>query len=264
MTIASYQPVAGGIQFVYGVRPDTHEQGWRVFTPVQEGDSTVFVDSDFIAGRIPDPDEVRVPAAMRFGAPISGASIRPKPPAPFTAPPRPWCAALVRVDLPAMGRNAGVENVADYYIASGVCRRRRPRHAEPVCARRWRRRDAAGAPFGLRAHLVRPRARSARDLFRLPYQRRPARVSRPAPTRGLMRYISTRGQAPAVSFLDAVLAGMAPDGGLYVPESWPSSIFQTTRIKPAIDTYTPKQRGSSSRRSRGNDLSAEEAADACR
>ena len=36
-----------------------------------------------------------------------------------------------------------------------------------------------------------------------------------------MRYISTRGQAPAVSFLDAVLAGMAPDGGLYVPESWP-------------------------------------------
>lgn len=36
-----------------------------------------------------------------------------------------------------------------------------------------------------------------------------------------MRYISTRGQSPPVSFLDAVLAGMAPDGGLYVPESWP-------------------------------------------
>jgi threonine synthase len=36
-----------------------------------------------------------------------------------------------------------------------------------------------------------------------------------------MRYISTRGGAPPVSFLDAVLAGMAPDGGLYVPESWP-------------------------------------------
>ena len=35
-----------------------------------------------------------------------------------------------------------------------------------------------------------------------------------------MRYISTRGQAPPVSFLDAVLAGLAPDGGLYVPESW--------------------------------------------
>jgi threonine synthase len=37
-----------------------------------------------------------------------------------------------------------------------------------------------------------------------------------------MRYISTRGGAPAVSFLDAVLAGLAPDGGLYAPEQWPN------------------------------------------
>jgi threonine synthase len=37
-----------------------------------------------------------------------------------------------------------------------------------------------------------------------------------------MRYISTRGEAPAVSFLDAILRGLAPDGGLYVPESWPT------------------------------------------
>ncbi|MDP3176188.1 MAG: threonine synthase [Phenylobacterium sp.] len=36
-----------------------------------------------------------------------------------------------------------------------------------------------------------------------------------------MRYVSTRGQAPAVGFVDAVLAGLAPDGGLYVPETWP-------------------------------------------
>jgi threonine synthase len=36
-----------------------------------------------------------------------------------------------------------------------------------------------------------------------------------------MRYISTRGGAPAVGFLDAVLAGLAPDGGLYAPEVWP-------------------------------------------
>ena len=36
-----------------------------------------------------------------------------------------------------------------------------------------------------------------------------------------MRYISTRGQAPAVSFEDALIAGLAPDGGLYVPESFP-------------------------------------------
>ena len=33
--------------------------------------------------------------------------------------------------------------------------------------------------------------------------------------------ISTRGKAPAVSFKEAVLAGIAPDGGLYVPQSIP-------------------------------------------
>jgi threonine synthase len=36
-----------------------------------------------------------------------------------------------------------------------------------------------------------------------------------------MRYVSTRGQSPAVGFVDAVLGGLAPDGGLYVPETWP-------------------------------------------
>jgi threonine synthase len=36
-----------------------------------------------------------------------------------------------------------------------------------------------------------------------------------------MRYVSTRGQAPATGFVDAVLGGLAPDGGLYVPERWP-------------------------------------------
>ncbi|MGA0602206.1 threonine synthase [Caulobacter sp. KR2-114] len=36
-----------------------------------------------------------------------------------------------------------------------------------------------------------------------------------------MKYVSTRGEAPAVGFLDAVLSGLAPDGGLYVPETWP-------------------------------------------
>ena len=36
-----------------------------------------------------------------------------------------------------------------------------------------------------------------------------------------MKYISTRGDAPALGFSDAVLAGLARDGGLYVPENWP-------------------------------------------
>ncbi|WP_428533691.1 threonine synthase [Rhodopila sp.] len=36
-----------------------------------------------------------------------------------------------------------------------------------------------------------------------------------------MRYISTRGQAPARDFADVLLAGLAEDGGLFVPEAWP-------------------------------------------
>ena len=36
-----------------------------------------------------------------------------------------------------------------------------------------------------------------------------------------MRYVSTRGRAPALGFCDALLAGLASDGGLYVPERWP-------------------------------------------
>jgi threonine synthase len=36
-----------------------------------------------------------------------------------------------------------------------------------------------------------------------------------------MRYISTRGAAPPKSFADVLLSGLAPDGGLYMPETWP-------------------------------------------
>ena len=40
--------------------------------------------------------------------------------------------------------------------------------------------------------------------------------------RGPVRYISTRGAAPALGFEDALLTGLAPDGGLYVPKAWPA------------------------------------------
>lgn len=118
MVIANYQPIPDGVQFVYGVRPDTRTQGWRVFTPVQFGESIVFVDADFFPGTTaPTAQEVRLPASLRFNAPITGATIRPEPPGPFVAPPnligRRWHA----VDLPRMGRNAGLENVADFYVA---------------------------------------------------------------------------------------------------------------------------------------------------
>jgi threonine synthase len=37
-----------------------------------------------------------------------------------------------------------------------------------------------------------------------------------------MRYVSTRGSAPWLDFRGATLAGLASDGGLYVPEAWPT------------------------------------------
>ncbi|MVA82053.1 threonine synthase [Agrobacterium vitis] len=36
-----------------------------------------------------------------------------------------------------------------------------------------------------------------------------------------MDFISTRGEAPALNFCDALLAGLARDGGLYLPREWP-------------------------------------------
>src|SRR5574339_38412 len=41
-----------------------------------------------------------------------------------------------------------------------------------------------------------------------------------------LRYVSTRGKAQALPFEGALLAGLARDGGLYMPEAWP-------RLSPA-------------------------------
>ncbi len=38
-----------------------------------------------------------------------------------------------------------------------------------------------------------------------------------------MRYVSTRGRAAELGFCDALLAGLATDGGLYVPKTWPTN-----------------------------------------
>ncbi len=42
-----------------------------------------------------------------------------------------------------------------------------------------------------------------------------------------MRYVSTRGQAPELGFCDTILAGLASDGGLYVPQDYPQLDAQT-------------------------------------
>src|SRR5690349_15546413 len=52
-----------------------------------------------------------------------------------------------------------------------------------------------------------------------------------------MKFISTRGQSPAVNFGAALAQGLAPDGGLYMPEAWPTlplSAFDGARSLPEV------------------------------
>jgi threonine synthase len=44
-----------------------------------------------------------------------------------------------------------------------------------------------------------------------------------------LKYLSTRGKAPVLDFDDVLLAGLARDGGLYLPESWPT--FSAAEIR---------------------------------
>src|SRR5262249_2413653 len=110
------------------------------------------------------------------------------------------------------------------------------------------RTDAARAPQqspAIRHHLVRARRSPYRDLWLLRAELLPAGTdltfktllflcagappltvgSRPKPPplakRPVLKFVSTRGQAPALSFEGALLAALARDGGLYMPEAWP-------------------------------------------
>lgn len=51
-----------------------------------------------------------------------------------------------------------------------------------------------------------------------------------------MKYVSTRGQAPAVTASQAILNGISPDGGLYVPEKWPEISLDWSVLK--TQTYS--------------------------
>jgi len=62
----------------------------------------------------------------------------------------------------------------------------------------------------------------------------------------LTRYVSTRGEAPALGFCDVMLTGLARDGGLYVPENWPqlepetiASFFGRPYWEVAVDVIRP-------------------------
>ena len=53
-----------------------------------------------------------------------------------------------------------------------------------------------------------------------------------------MKYISTRGAAPELTFKQALITGLADDGGLYVPAIWPTFTkdeISSFRGKPYVD-----------------------------
>jgi threonine synthase len=52
-------------------------------------------------------------------------------------------------------------------------------------------------------------------------------VFSPAAREARVQYVSTRGEAPSLGFAEAMLAGLARDGGLYVPDAWPRIEPQT-------------------------------------
>ena len=56
-----------------------------------------------------------------------------------------------------------------------------------------------------------------------------------------MRYVSTRGDAPDLGFADVLLGGLAPDGGLYVPERWPTlaPAHGRTYVERAVEVMLP-------------------------
>lgn len=58
-----------------------------------------------------------------------------------------------------------------------------------------------------------------------------------------MRYVSTRGAAPDLGFDDVLLAGLAADGGLYVPAEWPTltprPAGSNTYVDRAVEVMLP-------------------------
>ncbi len=61
-----------------------------------------------------------------------------------------------------------------------------------------------------------------------------------------MQYVSTRGAAPTLDFADALLVGLASDGGLYVPESWPQipDGGRGDYVETAVEVMSPFVEGS--------------------
>ena len=123
---------------------------------------------------------------------------------------------------------------------------RRQRRVDQVDGTRGARR---AGNLGLH-HSRRVRSRHCRNdrQARFAAQRDPSRSALPGhrslmgATAEALGYVSTRGQAPRLTFGDVLLTGLADDGGLYLPESWPQSIATArtdTYLNTAVDVMWP-------------------------
>ena len=170
------------------------------------------------------------PAACRRPAPCSATSSTP----PST------CARAPTRSLGTFGR-ARIrpidETTAEYYLPLEVARpaRRAPRrHRRVRPPRREHPRRGAGGPGRRRPPRVHhprgPGGRRAGHAAGAARARRGAAGRRPAAGHRLRECASAgrcatsppAGRAPELGFADVLLAGLATDGGLYVPAEWPA------------------------------------------
>src|SRR5690606_13257330 len=124
----------------------------------------------------------------------------------------------------------------------------RPHHRPPRRCRHLDRRGAAEALRGRgpdRRHPAHPCLGGKPDRRGHRGDRVDAhrhRLGGPDPPRGTrltMRYVSTRGGMPAAGFTEVLLGGLAPDGGLVVPEHYPRIEAATLAGWRALDSPAP-------------------------
>src|SRR5690606_27032958 len=81
--------------------------------------------------------------------------------------------------------------------------------------------DASGHAYRICRHVVRDGDCAGRDIRHLPRAGGPSALWQTGFRPG-MRYVSTRGNSAPVDFVSASLMGLAPDGGLFSPETFPA------------------------------------------
>ncbi len=238
---------------VHGLMPGGQRgqpvQGFYLLTPLRLADgSKVVVNRGFVPTQLRDPAS-RPESQPQAEATVTGLVRSPEKRDLVQARERSEPRRLVH---PRPGRDRAGQGPRP----RRALRHRRRRHPQSGRLAEGRP-DAAHddeRPSRLCADLVRARARARRassqcwsrapvpagaaaSLF-LPA--RTPKVRARSPPRPSVLHVSTRGEAPAIGFTDALLAGLARDGGLYVPE--PGRRFRATpsRLSPAA--ATPRSR----------------------